>query len=1064
MGCNRPGEIVTVLCRRTTGTRLVAVLAGLVLLFTIAGPAPAQQGAVGGIRGSVYDLDIGVPLARARVTVVEANLSTLTSDEGTFVFESVAPGSYTVTVSKEGFERQVITDVVVTAGRMADLRVDLSTEVFEMPELVVTGEDVLSDSEIGVLELRMESVAVQDALSSELINRAGATNVAGALSLVVGASVVEGKYATVRGLSDRYTGTTLNGIRVPSADPRKRAVQIDLFPVGTVENVTVTKTFTPDLQGDFTGGGVDIRTKSIPDGRFLTARAQVWYDTSATGNPRFLTYEGGGVDPWGFDRDGSRRLPDVANQFLPNISSIRFQRNTTAADMQRSTLLDEATRAFTPVMGVTTEAPGPNYEFQIAGGNRHSLGGDRLFGWVGALTYKREYDFYENGINNNVVVETTEGTPGITKERVDNRGTDELLIGALANFVLQPNPDHSLSLKLILNQSAQDQARIQTQFKGQNESTVNYEQNQSLRYLERTVASTQMHGQHFFPSVLDEGMSLDWVISTNFTRQDEPDTRFFLNAASFDFAQGLGSADDQTGSGGSAARDRTRRIWREGVENNLIGRVDLTLPFTQWTSTRGDIKAGLFSDRTDRDYDQRSFTYVFNQQGCCTPPGRRPRPWPDAVINDPERYPEWYEYYVLQQSRVVTSSYVMTAPDDLWTNVFLDPDRIGLARGRESDWVADNQLLWVAQDLFGDDVEYTGEQTIDAFYSMARLPLGPTVNLIGGARFEATNISIVPVSPDGVVEVIRVRFGSNRELVRVPQELAVADIEDMSTLPSLGVIWEIVPNMKLRASASRTVARPTFRELAPVATEEFIDGDEFVGNPNLRISKITNYDARWEWFRRPGEVLAVSAFYKNIQDPIEFISFAAANRTFVQPVNFERGRLLGLEFEARTAFDVFAPGLRGLAMGVNYAYIDSEVDVPEEEQEGLADFKLDEPTRRLQGQPDYVFNVNLTWDNPDTKTSAGIFYNRIGEILFAGSARVFGDPGGGIPDVFEQPFGTLNVNVTQGVGSGFKVAFFGKNLLQQNERSLFRTPAGEELVKEERTTPARYSIALIWNW
>jgi len=87
--------------------------------------------------------------------------------------------------------------------------------------------------------------------------------------LRAGTSIAEGKYATVRGLSDRYTGTTLNGVRVPSADPRRRAVQMDLFPTGTVDSITVTKTFMPNLSGDFTGGGVDIKTKGIPEGPVL---------------------------------------------------------------------------------------------------------------------------------------------------------------------------------------------------------------------------------------------------------------------------------------------------------------------------------------------------------------------------------------------------------------------------------------------------------------------------------------------------------------------------------------------------------------------------------------------------------------------------------------------------------------------------------------------------------------------------------------------------------------------------------------------------------------------------
>ena len=170
-------------------------------------------------------------------------------------------------------------------------------------------------------------------------------------------------------------------------------------------------------------------------------------------------------------------------------------------------------------------------------------------------------------------------------------------------------------------------------------------------------------------------------------------------------------------------------------------------------------------------------------------------------------------------------------------------------------------------------------------------------------------------------------------------------------LPSVGVIWEIQAGMNLRGTWSKTIARPTFRELAPVATEEFIFGDEFVGNPDLILSSIENWDLRWEWFRRAGDVLAVSVFYKSLSDPIEYISFSAANRSFVQPVNYERGSLRGIEIEARTTLDVLHESLRGFAAGANVTWLDSEVDVPANDQLSLAQFGLDEPTRPSRVSP-----------------------------------------------------------------------------------------------------------------
>ena len=94
------------------------------------------------------------------------------------------------------------------------------------------------------------------------------------------------------------------------------------------------------------------------------------------------------------------------------------------------------------------------------------------------------------------------------------------------------------------------------------------------------------------------------------------------------------------------------------------------------------------------------------------------------------------------------------------------------------------------------------------------------------------------------------------------------------------------------------------------------------------ISSVSNYDLRWEWFPRPGDVLAASLFYKAITDPIEYISFGATNRTFIQPVNYGFGQVRGIELEFRAALDrVWGPP-KYLAFGVNGTYLKSEVEVP----------------------------------------------------------------------------------------------------------------------------------------
>jgi outer membrane receptor protein involved in Fe transport len=1001
------------------GATLVVALSAV---LTPAFPqSPDQSGA---IRGSVHDRDFDVPLARARVTLVEALLATGTSVDGQFVFERVPPGTYTLSVIKDGYERQIVTDVVVAPGKIAEVHVDLESEVVDMEELVVKGEDLLGNTEVGLLEVRAESSSIQDAVSSELIARAGVSDAAGALKLVVGATVTEGKYATVRGLSDRYTGTTLNGVRLPSADPRKRAVNIDIFPTGTIESMTVTKTFTPDLQGDFTGGVVDIQTKSIPDKTAIAASLGSEYNGNATGNDRFLTYERGGISAVGFD-DGDRSLPSTGSD-LPRFPP-RFSANPDADAIAASQQYDAFTRSFEPVMGTTEDAPSPNGSFSVLYGGKKDFAKHGTLGWITALTYNNKYGFYEDGINNTAYVSVAGQPMTVAAARTDSQGTEELLIGFLGSVTYRPDAANDITLRLVGDQSVDDDARIQVQDQGG--SLI--EQNQSLQYTERTLTSFQLAGSHRLekPAGGPFGTpSFDWLAAHNTTRQYQPDVRFFRNI--FDL-----SNQTATRPSNSTDAQNTRRIFRTIDEKNDQGAFNASLPFTQWTQSEGKVKTGLYYETSRRDYTQNSFTYSFPRQF-----GSPSNP---AVSHNNG-----------------LTSYTVSGAEELWTDVFLNPDRIGLATNNPP---APNQLLWTLLPLPGIDVDYTGDQTIEAAYAMAELPVSPKVRLIGGARWESTAIGVVPINRAfGRVEIIiQDPISGAYGIAQVPQEEAVADIDKTDWLPSIGVIWDITPTMRLRASWAKTVARPTFRELAPVATEEFIFGDEFVGNPHLVLSSIQNWDLRWEWFRSPGEVLAASLFKKDLTNPIEYINFSAANRTFVQPINYDHGSLRGIELEARTRLDVLNEALAGLTFGANLTWLESEVDVPEDQQALLAAFNLDEPTRQLQGQPEAVLNFNVTYEDDRRGITAGIFYNVVGRTLLSGAATGLD---GGTPNVYQEPIQLLDGTFEKTFKHNVRLLFKAKNLLAPVSAALYVTPYGDQETKTQRATARIFGVTVGWSY
>ncbi|NBU69080.1 MAG: TonB-dependent receptor, partial [Verrucomicrobia bacterium] len=165
--------------------------------------------------------------------------------------------------------------------------------------------------------------------------------------------------------------------------------------------------------------------------------------------------------------------------------------------------------------------------------------------------------------------------------------------------------------------------------------------------------------------------------------------------------------------------------------------------------------------------------------------------------------------------------------------------------------------------------------------------------LIGGARFENTDIQIQ---------------GPTSTLFPTEAD-ANAVIQQLDLLPSAAATFQLMPEVNFRLAWSQTLARPSFKEMGPVVTQDFSDATIFVGNPRLKLSSINNYDVRMEYFPRPGEVLAVSGFYKSIKKPIEQGIAQLGDTQFYQYQNNPNGTLWGAEFEARKRLHLCAvPG------------------------------------------------------------------------------------------------------------------------------------------------------------
>lgn len=1043
-------------------TRFIAVMPAL-----LACVASAAQDA-GSIRGLVNDRDFESPLAGCDVQIIETGARTTSSDQGDYVFGDVAPGTYTLVFSKDGYQRQVRTDVVVTGGSLTDADAFLSGDFTDMEEFVVQDVELDAGTESALLQIRLDSPGLLDSIGAELLSQAGAGDAAAALNLVAGATVQDGKYATVRGLPDRYVQTLLNGIRLPTSDENKRAVQLDLFPSAVIESIQVTKSFTPDQQGDASGGGVNIVLKGIPDETFVKFKGEYKWNSQVRNRGDFLTYQNAGVSYWG-DDDGGRDLPPVSG------------------DVGGIPLYDFNGRAF----GTTTGQAPQMYKWSGDFGIRHEVEDGPTFGAFASLFYDQDAAYAENAVDDSWVspvvggnvndpstwIPQTSGQDPVGQDEAFQtaffditEGVESVQWGALATGGMEWG-GQKLTVTYLYTRTAEDKAvlaedtrgkdwYVDTYFPGQvydpydprdplnvdHRDSAPWLRTQTLSYTERTLESLQLSGSHEFPfeedaptipgAVTFTGIVADWNLSRNSSRQYQPDKAQFgslwLPANSREVIPGfdlsLPNSYQPLQPGPSFVIGNVGRIYKNIEETDLQYQGNFTLEFEQWTDDPGYLKFGLFHDNLDRTYDQESFAnyrlsptdprfnyawasdaYPYYGPPIAGYPGYGGGPYNgDAVFpGDPEPGPGWDEY---------------------WSDV------------------APYQNVPISQggDQLNPDVDYTGNQRILAYYAMADVPLFTGLNVIGGFRFESTEIAIV--NDPGEAAIWVPPTGTNTTQLN-PGDADVA-FQQFDVLPSLSLVAVPDPTVTLRAAFSRTVARQTFKELSPIIQQEYLGGPVFIGNPDLQMSSVTNYDLRADWTPYDGSLFSASWFRKDLVDPIEYVNRGTPSFSFTTPANFPAARLEGFELEGRQNLgDLWEP-LRAITIGGNASFINSRADFPDE---SIAQFgPLGITTTDMTGAPTYLYNLYATLGLRDSGTDIGVFWTAQGDTLLA-AASVNGNQQF-VPPIYAKPVGTLNITVTQRLFDHFQIFFKAKNLTNPSIDTVYRTPDGSAEVLNTRFT------------
>ena len=536
--------------------------------------AVGESGGESGIlSGTVMDA-AGDPVSDA---VLTSNGETTTSAaDGTFGFE-LPRGVRNVTIEADGFAAAFLDDIRIFAnvGVTAEVSMsprrtaDLGIAPPQLEEVFVLGTFNPTETAVGTERF---ATSITDALDLEQLARFGDSDVAAALVRIVGVSVAEDKYATVRGLDGRYISATLNGLLMPSTDPLRRDVQLDLFPANILGGLEIQKSFSADLLASTTGGSVKINTLGLPDERIHKVGLSAGYNFDFTGDD-IVSYRNSESDKYGWDNglrdlpgdvvratDGARRLT-VCDPNLDPACTSPIDAARLAVKFQDDYNLDD------------TQA-NPDFGASWAFGDRYALESGDIGFYVAANYSSSTKDRGEAELNDTLDVF------GTYMRSTESTASSAYLV---AGYEFR-DADEILSKTIVLHNS-DDTVRFED---GVDAAEGNNQTRTIFEWVERDFFSQQFSGLHDV-YLLDDAHTLEWRVAYSKTQRDEPDRRQYqyindqLSLSSFE------------------------RRWSDLEEESNDAVIDYTAPFNITENIYTEVKfGGLYSDK-EREVDLYRF-------------------------------------------------------------------------------------------------------------------------------------------------------------------------------------------------------------------------------------------------------------------------------------------------------------------------------------------------------------------------------------------------------------------------------------------------------------------------
>lgn len=872
----------------------------------------------GTIKGVIIDKQTGEPLIGATVRLTNNKYYDVAGLDGSFTLKNVPQGAYQLVVNYVAYQ-EYTQQVVVVTNTISSLTIALEPTITQTLEEVKVVATVDKFSENSARQTERRASQLMNIVSGKAIEVSPDLTVANLVQRVSGVSIErnnngDGQYAIVRGMDKRYNYTLVNGIKIPSPDNKYRYVPLDIFPSELLARLEVSKTLTPDLEGDAIGGVVNMVMKDAPNQLEIKANLAGGY------NELFAT----------------RDFLTVNQSSIRSKSPYELFGNT-----YNATIKDFSTDN----LSVNSLRPLPNLTGGLSIGNRFL---DNRLGIIVSGNYQHTF----RGSNSqffNTTVYDTELTSRVTSGAMRAYSDEQERLGLHSKIDFKVSANTKVQWYNAFMQFANQQIRETTTTDFSSGGFDAEKGNASLVYSTRVRLTTQQ----IFNSTLQAEHRMGAKYRANWSLVYSTASNQVPNNVQISV---LGKQVAFQGSK-TYAQEGYRR-WEHNTDQDIAAYLNVTYQH-QWRNNPLDISVGgLFRDK-NRD--------------------------------------NFYNNYILKPKNAFTE----------YGKDFTDYSAI--------TWNVENPRGAVASAL-----NYEATEQISAAYVMAKLQT-PDWQIVTGLRLENTNQGYKMLFPLG-----ELRPNGNQKYI--------------DFLPSINTKYRLSENQYLRASYFRSLNRAGFFEIVPgkIVNEEYQER----GNPDLKRAIADNLDIRYELLPNQADQFLVGAFYKKIENPIEYtlqVDDTRGQDVFYMPNNFGTAHNYGIELDFIKTFQHW--GIKS-----NYTYTNSTITTQKiirtRNANGNLAVQSVNQTRPLFGQSAHVANVSLLYKDAVTGWDGQLSGSYTGERI--NTVSQFLDN-----DLWQKAFIQLDFSLEKRIGNRWTIFTKANNLLN--------TPLEVYL---KNTNPANQTIEL----